>query len=118
MGERTAQLEERFYQTLDSLANALEEKDPYTVGHSLRVEKYLPPDRKDLGLSADCQTLSISAKLHDIGKIGIPGSILNRAGNLAEEESRIIVQHPREEREDPGAAQVHGGRHRGGAQAP
>jgi response regulator RpfG family c-di-GMP phosphodiesterase/signal transduction histidine kinase len=95
VGERTAQLEERFYQTLDSLVNALEEKDAYTKGHSLRVEKYSLLIAEDLGLSAeDRQTLSISAKVHDIGKIGIPGQILNKPGDLTAEEYRIIKQHP------------------------
>jgi putative two-component system response regulator len=95
VGERTAQLEERFYQTLHSLANALEEKDPYTKGHSLRVEKYSLLIGEDLRISAEeRQTLSIAARLHDTGKIGIPGSILNKPAELTEDEYRIIVQHP------------------------
>jgi len=61
----------------------------------MRVEKYALLMAEDLGLSAeDRQTLSIAAKLHDIGKIGIPGSILNKPEKLTEEEYRIIMQHP------------------------
>jgi len=93
--ERTAQLEERFYQTLDSLANALEAKDSYTEGHSRRVERYSLLIAEALGIpAADRQTLTLAAKLHDIGKIGIPEHILNKPGRLTEEEFLIIKQHP------------------------
>jgi len=93
--ERTAQLEERFYQILDSLAAALEEKDPYTQGHSLRVESYSLMLADELGLPAEAAAeLSVAARLHDIGKIGIPEHILNKPGPLSEAESAVIRTHP------------------------
>ena len=85
----------------------------------MRVEKYSLLIAEDLGLSAgDRQTLSISAKLHDIGKIGIPGSILNKPGKLTEEEYRIIMQHPDKGAKILAPLEVHGSRHRRGAQTP
>jgi putative two-component system response regulator len=95
IGERTEKLEEQFYQILDSLANALEEKDNYTHGHSRRVERYALAIAEELGLGEDDRRLlSISAKVHDIGKIGIPESILNKQGPLSPEEFEIIKKHP------------------------
>ncbi|HET7838743.1 MAG TPA: HD domain-containing phosphohydrolase, partial [Rectinemataceae bacterium] len=93
--ERTAKLEEQFYQILDSLATALEEKDHYTQGHSRRVERYSRLLAADLGLGEeDRHVLSVAASLHDIGKIGIPESILNKAGPLSSEEYELIKKHP------------------------
>jgi putative nucleotidyltransferase with HDIG domain len=93
--ERTEQIERQFYQTLDSLAAALEEKDPYTQGHSLRVERYSSMLADEMGLSADDRNrLSIAARLHDIGKIGIPERILDTAGPLDESDFEIIRTHP------------------------
>jgi response regulator RpfG family c-di-GMP phosphodiesterase/signal transduction histidine kinase len=93
--ERTRAVERQFYQILDSLAAALEEKDPYTQGHSLRVEAYSMALAAELGLSAeDRMSLSIAARLHDIGKIGIPEHILNKAGALDEAELAAIRTHP------------------------
>lgn len=93
--ERTEELERQFYQILDSLANALEEKDPYTQGHSLRVERYAMMIADELGLSLeDKLRLSLAARLHDIGKIGIPERILNKEGALDDEELAVIKTHP------------------------
>jgi response regulator RpfG family c-di-GMP phosphodiesterase/signal transduction histidine kinase len=93
--ERTEKLEERFYQILDSLAMALEEKDPYTQGHSLRVERYSLLIADELGMAPEGkEELSIAARLHDIGKIGIPEAILNKQGELSDAELAVIRTHP------------------------
>lgn len=93
--ERTKQIEDQIYQILQSLMIALEEKDKYTKGHSQRVEKYAMAVAEEMSLSKkEKEQLSMSAKLHDIGKIGIPESILNKPSGLSDGEFSIIKKHP------------------------
>ncbi len=86
--------------TVETLATAIDIKNSYTHGHTERVMKYsmtllkyIPQEKlKD---SKDFESmLKISALLHDIGKIGIPESILNKAGKLLPEEIKLIEKHP------------------------
>lgn len=78
-----------------SLVNAVDQKDPYTSGHSLRVGYFATLLGQELGLeSADLQMLEWSALLHDIGKIGIRDQVLNKRGSLTEEEFNHIREHP------------------------
>lgn len=78
-----------------SLVNAVDQKDPYTSGHSLRVGYFATLLGQELGLeSIDLQMLEWSALLHDIGKIGIRDQILNKQGSLTEEEFEHIREHP------------------------
>jgi len=81
--------------TLATLASALDAKDPYTQGHSYRVSRYalLVGEEMRLG-EGELQMLEYSALLHDIGKIGIAGDIINKPARLDEEEWHIIQQHP------------------------
>jgi putative nucleotidyltransferase with HDIG domain len=77
------------------LSQTIEAKDPYTRGHCLRVRNIA----KALGSLYDfdkdhLRLLEIGALLHDIGKIGIPGSILNKNGRLTDEEFNEIKKHP------------------------
>lgn len=82
-------------QSLQTFARAIDAKDRYTNGHSLRVAEYSAELAKRLGLSASEQErVYYIALLHDIGKIGIPDSILNKPGKLTDEERRIIQNHP------------------------
>lgn len=79
---------------LYSLASIIEAKDPYTRGHSERVAVYAVKLAKELGLSKDDQILLKRAGLlHDIGKIGIPGIILNKPSELTEDELKEINKH-------------------------
>jgi putative nucleotidyltransferase with HDIG domain len=81
--------------TIKSLVLALEAKDAYTAGHSERVMHYSLNIAKKLGLIAqDIDLLQDACILHDIGKIGIPESILNKPAALNAEEERIIKRHP------------------------
>ncbi|MBO9597382.1 MAG: HD-GYP domain-containing protein [Cohnella sp.] len=81
--------------TLVALTNALEAKDPYTLGHSHRVSRFAEGIALSLGLSPkQCETIRLAALFHDIGKIGIPDSILGKKGPLTEEEFAQVRRHP------------------------
>jgi putative nucleotidyltransferase with HDIG domain len=80
---------------IESLASALDARDPYTAGHSRRVSQYACSLAQAIGLSpAQTHEIRIGALLHDIGKIGISDAILQKPGRLDPEEDRIIRQHP------------------------
>lgn len=84
-----------YVDTVKALSQAVEVKDPYTQGHSLRVGDYAADLGKRLKLSQKkLENLKMAAILHDIGKIGIDESILNKPGKLTDEEFDKIKQHP------------------------
>lgn len=84
-----------FYQTLTSLAAAIDAKDSYTKGHSEKVTYYAKLMGEELGLSPkQMEALEYASLLHDIGKIGIPDAVLNKPGRLNNEEYEIIRKHP------------------------
>jgi response regulator RpfG family c-di-GMP phosphodiesterase/signal transduction histidine kinase len=86
---------EVFLQTIEALAFAVEAKDPYTHGHSRRVALLSEQLGRQLQLSdQECEMIKIAAVLHDIGKIGIPESILQKPGPLTPEEMAVIKTHP------------------------
>lgn len=87
-------MRQAYLNTIKALSSALEEKDPYTKGHSERVEKYSALLAKDMKLKVDMQQLEYAAIFHDIGKIGIVDTILNKPGRLTDEEFDLIKQHP------------------------
>lgn len=83
-----------FLGTISGLATALEAKDSSTRGHSARVAHLCHSVGMELAMgSAEIRQLEIAASLHDIGKIGVPESILNKPGPLTVEEARIVQQH-------------------------
>ena len=76
------------------LAGAVDEKDPYTKGHSDRVTRYSVILATELALtSEEIEKIRISAQLHDVGKIGIEDRILKKPGALTPEEFEIMKQH-------------------------
>lgn len=82
--------------TVRSLANAIEASDSYTRGHCDRVGDYALQLARAMKFSEpDIENLAYASMLHDIGKIGIPGSILNKASSLTDEEFDIVRAHPR-----------------------
>jgi putative nucleotidyltransferase with HDIG domain len=87
-------MRQAYLNTIKALSSALEEKDPYTKGHSERVEKYSALLAKEMKLKVDMQQLEYAAIFHDIGKIGIVDTILNKPGRLTDEEFDLIKQHP------------------------
>ncbi len=83
-----------FLGSIQMLAGAVDEKDPYTRGHSDRVTRYSMMIGKELRLPPDfMETLQISAQLHDVGKIGIEDRILKKPGALTAEEFEVMKTH-------------------------
>jgi diguanylate cyclase (GGDEF)-like protein len=79
-----------------ALASAVEARDPYTYGHSRKVNAYSVALAEAIGLSPDKVTrISTAALLHDIGKIGISDKVLNKKGPLSKEDWRAIKSHTR-----------------------
>ncbi|HOZ45701.1 MAG TPA: response regulator [Candidatus Hydrogenedentes bacterium] len=88
-------IEEAHLGTLKSMALMLEAKDPYTHGHSQRVRDYAVLAAERLGLSReDIEVLKLGAALHDLGKVGVPDTVLNKNGRPTDEEWELIKQHP------------------------
>jgi HD-GYP domain-containing protein (c-di-GMP phosphodiesterase class II) len=89
-----AENRELFMNSIQMLAGAVDEKDPYTRGHSDRVTKYSLLIAKEMGMADDfLETLRVSAQLHDVGKIGIEDRILKKPGALTAEEFEIMKTH-------------------------
>lgn len=88
-------LSELFYKTIKSIAFALDAKDPYTHGHSMRVTLYSLALAKTLNLPDELlEEIETAGLLHDIGKIAIPEKILLKPGKLTDEEFEVIKTHP------------------------
>lgn len=88
-------LSELFYKTIKSIAQALDAKDKYTHGHSMRVTLYALALAKKLELPDNLlEEIETTGLLHDIGKIAIPEKILLKPGKLTDEEYEIIKTHP------------------------
>jgi len=87
---------ELFMGAIRMLANAIDEKDPYTRGHSERVAFYSQLIARYLGMSEeDIERVHLSGIIHDVGKIGIEDRILRKPAALTDEEYEIMKQHPR-----------------------
>lgn len=92
--EKTRQIEQISFETIATIASMIEAKDSYTKGHSVRVSEYSARLAKELGWSEDkIGNLRYVALLHDIGKVGIPDSVLNKPGKLNEIEFSVIKSH-------------------------
>jgi response regulator RpfG family c-di-GMP phosphodiesterase len=92
---QTRKIRRTFLSAIESLVCALEARDPYTTGHSLRVRTHAL--RLAAALKLDprrTKHLSLAAKLHDIGKVGIPEAILNKPGRLTSAEYECVQEHP------------------------
>ncbi len=88
-------LERTFLSTVEALANALEARDHYTSSHARWITDNALRVGQELGLDGDTlKRLELGALFHDIGKIGIPNSVLLKAGPLTEEERALIETHP------------------------
>ncbi len=92
---QAGRIEELFLGGVQALAQALEEKDAYLRGHSLRVAEYAVRIGKQMGLDTQAiHALSLGGHLHDIGKIGVREEILHKPGGLTESEYRHVMEHP------------------------
>ncbi|MFH2138380.1 MAG: HD domain-containing phosphohydrolase [Candidatus Omnitrophota bacterium] len=101
ISELNSKLKRNFYQTILSLATALEARDQYTHGHSERVDLYSKIIAEELRDNQNwpiddefLDNLHVEARLHDIGKIAIPDGVLNKPGKLDDEEFNLIQAHP------------------------
>ncbi len=92
---RRMQLEESYLSTIEALAAALDAKDRHTEAHSRETAAFARAVGERLGLDEEAlRFLEYGALLHDIGKIGIPGYILNKPGPLDDDEAAIMREHP------------------------
>ncbi|SFA69838.1 HDIG domain-containing protein [Bacillus sp. cl95] len=86
-----------YTKTAQALIIAIEAKDKYTQGHSIRVSDYavsIGRCMKEAGYKIELDTLKVAALLHDIGKINIPSKILEKEGSLTDQEYNTIKKHP------------------------
>lgn len=95
VSRRTQQLQDMFVDSIRSLIQTLEAKDPYTHGHSRRVS-WLAGWLGDASglLPAEVNMVRLAGMLHDLGKIGVPEAVLNKEGALTPEEQAQIRRHP------------------------
>ncbi|MCR5596056.1 MAG: HD-GYP domain-containing protein [Lachnospiraceae bacterium] len=84
-----------FGQTSEALVRAIDAKDNYTRGHSTRVARYSRMIAAAAGKTEEeCEDIYYAGLLHDVGKIGIPDSIISKPGKLTEEEYEVMKSHP------------------------
>jgi HD-GYP domain-containing protein (c-di-GMP phosphodiesterase class II) len=82
-------------QFIETMAQVLEARDPYTAGHSMRVGAYAYAIARAMDVPAmEAENIRIAAQLHDIGKIGIPDAVLQKPGRLSAEEFGLVKLHP------------------------
>ncbi len=90
--------EEVILASLEALANAVDARDPWTAGHSERVAQYSKVIARQMKYSPKDQTawvrLERGCRVHDIGKIGVPDAVLQKAGVLTDEEFAKMREHP------------------------
>lgn len=93
--ERRQKVERLSLQIMRALAATIDAKDTYTNGHSSRVAEYAQEIAKRSGKTAQEQEdIYYAGLLHDIGKIGVPGEIINKTSRLTDEEYEMIKTHP------------------------
>ncbi|MDE7210197.1 MAG: diguanylate cyclase [Lachnospiraceae bacterium] len=94
LAEKQRQLQRVTLQTITTIANIIDAKDEYTKGHSQRVADYSAAIAEELGYGEEyVNNVRYIGLLHDIGKIGIPDSILNKPGKLTDEEFELMKRH-------------------------
>lgn len=92
--QQAVRIEELFLEGIQTLVDALEAKDRYTQGHSVRVAAYSGATARVMGLDEDrIQLVELGAELHDVGKIGVNEAVLNKHGRLTKEEYHHVMQH-------------------------
>ena len=93
--EQAQRIQELFLQGVQMLARALEAKDAYTRGHSIRVSQYAVGTARCLGFDgSSLDGIRLGGELHDIGKIGTREAVLHKPGTLTDDEFRQISEHP------------------------
>jgi len=94
LNEKNNEIRKMTFQAIETIANTIDAKDTYTQGHSYRVAEYSAAIAAELGLDEErVKNIHFIALLHDIGKIGVPDSVLNKPGRLTDEEYMLMKQH-------------------------
>lgn len=94
INRKSQQIQEMTLQTIETIANTIDAKDEYTKGHSRRVSDYSAIIAEEMGMDKDeIMKVRYIALLHDIGKIGVPDSVLNKPGKLTEYEYELMKEH-------------------------
>lgn len=95
VAKKTKENEELFIDVVKSLADAIDAKDTYTNGHSDRVAQYSREIAKRYGYNTKEQSdIYMMGLLHDVGKIGVPDTVINKPAKLTDEEFELIKKHP------------------------
>jgi riboflavin transporter FmnP len=93
--QRFVEMRDMFTQTIGALAEAVDKRDPYTSKHSQRVRLISVDIGREMHVSAaELEALEWGGLLHDVGKIGVPDSVLRKEGKLTREERMIMNAHP------------------------
>ena len=95
LAESNRLLEESALEAVESLNATVDAKDPYTAGHSQRVQRIAVALGEELGLGPEqLDVLRFAGLFHDIGKIGVPDAILTKPARLTDEEFEVVKRHP------------------------
>ncbi|MDQ2984448.1 MAG: HD-GYP domain-containing protein [Actinomycetota bacterium] len=102
LGERTEELSEAYrlleqnaVETVETLNAAVDARDPYTAGHSQRVQEIALAVADELGIDGEeLEAIRVAGLFHDIGKLGVPDAILTKPTKLSESEYALIKRHP------------------------
>jgi len=93
--ERLSQKELLLLDVVRSIVSAIDAKDAFTCGHSVRVATYASLVAKEMGLpQRECEEVYLSGLLHDVGKMGVPDKLFHKESELTEEEFQLVKQHP------------------------
>ncbi len=92
--EGRERLSQAYTEFIASISSAVDARDVYTSGHSRRVSEYSSAIAQSMRLTDQLDVVRVGALLHDVGKLGIPDEVLQKAGPLTEEEFNCIKQHP------------------------
>ena len=93
--ESNRQFDRACIEFVETMAQALEARDPYTAGHSNRVRDYAMAIARAMHLSPEeVEIIRVGAQLHDIGKIGIPDAVLQKTAYLTPQEYELVKLHP------------------------
>ena len=94
LNDKNEEIQEMTMQTITAIAKTLDAKDPYTEGHAERVSVYSVQIAEKLGMSEEeIENIRLVALFHDIGKIGVPDSVLNKPGRLTNDEYELMKRH-------------------------
>jgi putative nucleotidyltransferase with HDIG domain len=95
--ESYARLKENSLEAIESLNATVEAKDPYTAGHSLRVQELTVAIGTELGLAGSrLESLRLAGLFHDIGKLAVPDAVLTKPARLTPDEYALVQQHSEE----------------------